>query len=203
MDNGGTFGKYEINEEDNFKSYYIKNDNYTDSNFKKTGKVIAPIKGTSGNERFYVMALKDFSSSSYHWYYNAVENLDSNYNIADLDNDFAVADAEPTGRLNTKRMIASWNLSQYGAQDSNDMWGVIQEEVEEGWFVPSKSEWAAFGAAFGIIISNYSNTFGLSNRYWSSTQGTTSKAYEISFAAKNIVSNDVNIRRYIRLATTF
>ena len=26
-------------------------------------------------------------------------------------------------------------------------WEVIQEEIADGWFVPSKSEWFAFGAA--------------------------------------------------------
>ena len=49
--NGGTngYGTYEIPKENNLKSYYIKNDNYTDDSFKKSGKVIAPMEGTSGN----------------------------------------------------------------------------------------------------------------------------------------------------------
>ena len=42
-------------------------------------------------------------------------------------------------------MIASWNAEEYGAQNRSstyeDIWGVIQEKVAEGWFVPSKSEW--------------------------------------------------------------
>ena len=71
--------------------------------------------------------------------------LDSQYNVSNTANDFAVAEAEPTGRLNSKRMIISWNSSQYGPQNDNllctDVWGVIQEEVRNGWFVPSKSEW--------------------------------------------------------------
>ena len=52
-------GTYTIPKEDNFKSYYIKSENYTDDSFKKTGKVIAPIEGTSGNDRFYLMALEN------------------------------------------------------------------------------------------------------------------------------------------------
>ena len=52
-------GTYTIPKEDNFKSYYIKSENYTDDSFKKTGKVIAPIDGTSGNDRFYLMALEN------------------------------------------------------------------------------------------------------------------------------------------------
>ena len=53
------YGTYTIPKEDNLKSYYIKSENYTDDSFKKSGKVIAPMEGTSGNERFYVMALED------------------------------------------------------------------------------------------------------------------------------------------------
>ena len=52
-------GTYTIPKADNLKSYYIKSENYTDDSFKKSGKIIAPMKGTSGNDRFYVMALED------------------------------------------------------------------------------------------------------------------------------------------------
>ena len=53
------YGTYTIPKADNLKSYYIKSENYTDDSFKKSGKIIAPMKGTSGNDRFYVMALED------------------------------------------------------------------------------------------------------------------------------------------------
>ena len=208
--NGGTngYGTYEIPKENNLKSYYIKNDNYTDDSFKKSGKVIAPMEGTSGNERFYVMALEDINSGTYYcWYDAAYGNLDSSYNVSGTDNDFAVAGAEPTGRINTERMIASWNAEEYGAQNANstydDMWGVIQDEVARGWFVPSKSEWAAFGAAFEITSSNFSNTYGLSNYYWSSSQYGTTYAYYEFFIQGFIYINNVNINYCVRLATTF
>ena len=139
--NGGTnrYGTYEIPKENNLKSYYIKNDNYTDDSFKKSGKVIAPMEGTTGNERFYVMSLEDINSGTYYcWYDAAYGNLDSSYNVSSTANDFATAGAEPTGRINTERMIASWNSSQYGAQNDNgtyeDMWGAIQDEVADGWY---------------------------------------------------------------------
>ena len=184
MVNGGTngYGTYEIPKENNLKSYYIKNDNYTDDSFKKSGKVIAPMEGTSGNERFYVMALEDINPGTrYCWYDAASGNLDSSYNVSTTANDFAVAGAEPTGRINTERMIASWNAEEYGAQNDNstydDIWGVIQDEVARGWFVPSKSEWSAFGAAFEITSSNYSSTYGLSNGCWSSPQVNAYSAY--------------------------
>ena len=208
--NGGTigYGTYEIPKENNLKSYYIKNDNYTDDSFKKSGKVIAPMEGTTGNERFYVMALEDINSGTYYcWYDAAYGNLDSSYNVSGTDNDFAVAGAEPTGRINTERMIASWNAEEYGAQNANstydDMWGVIQDEVARGWFVPSKSEWAAFGAAFEITSSNFSNTYGLGIYCWSSSQFGTSLAYYAGFSTGNIRSSNVGINLYVRLATTF
>ena len=46
------YGTYTIPKADNLKSYYIKSENYTDDSFKKRGKIIAPMKGTSGNDRF-------------------------------------------------------------------------------------------------------------------------------------------------------
>ena len=197
------YGTYTIPKEDNLKSYYIKSENYTDDSFNKSGKVIAPMKGTSGNDRFYVMALDNIDSKTNYWYQSAYGNLNSSYNVGTSANDFAVVGVEPTGRVNTERMIASWNSSQYGAQKARDMWRIIQDEVAEGWFVPSKSEWAAFGAAFGITSSNYSKTYGLSNYYWSSSQRNTNSAYRANFPSGNIDGNFVNFDCYVRLATTF
>lgn len=149
------------------------------------------------------MALNNIDSSTHHWYYNAFDNLDSSYNVSTTANDFAEAGAEPTGRINTERMIASWNSSQYGEQISNDMWGLIQDEVSDGWFVPSKSEWAAFAKAFDITSSNYSSKYGLSGTYWSSSQGTTNYAYNATFGHGNISSYNVGSNGCVRLATTF
>ena len=197
------YGTYTIPSETNLKQYYIKGE-YTDEHFG-TGKVIAPIEGNddSKKDRFYVMALNNIDSRTHCWYYNAFGNLDSSYNVSTTANDFAEAGAEPTGRINTERMIASWNSSQYGEQNSNDMWGLIQDEVSDGWFVPSKSEWSAFGAAFGITSGNYSNTYGLSNGYWSSSQYSTGYAYGASFSVGYVsIGNVININS-VRLATTF
>ncbi len=180
----------------NFKQYYIKGE-YTDSHFG-TGKVIAPIEGNdeSKNDRFYVMALNNIDSSTHYWYYNAYGKLDNI--IAYTKNDFG------EGRENTEYVNNKWNDSSlpWGAHNSNDMWGLIQDEIAEGWFVPSKSEWAAFGAAFDITSSNYP-TFGLSNNYWSSSQFDTSNVYEANFFFGNIRRNIANGTLYVRLATTF
>ena len=149
------------------------------------------------------MALNNIDSSTHYWYYNASGSLDSQYNVGTSVNDFAEAGAEPTGRINTERMIASWNSSQYGAQNARDMWGVIQDEVSKGWFVPSKSEWAAFGAAFDITRSNYSSKYGLSGDYWSSSQIHARSAYSADFTDGYINYRIVSYSNYVRLATTF
>ena len=198
-------GTYEIPKEENLKSYYIKNENYIDDSFKKNGKVIAPIKETSGTNRFYVMALEDINSgTNYYWYKAGYGILDDQYSVNYTSNDFAVKGAEPTGRINTNRMIKSWNSSQYGEQNSNDIWGVIQNEVADGWFVPSKSEWAAFGEAFGIDNNNYSSTYGLSYIYWSSSQLFSNNAFGPDFTIGIIDRYYVNNRDGgVRLATTF
>ena len=154
------------------------------------------------------MSLEDINPGTlYCWYDAAYGNLDSSYNVNPTANDFAVAGAEPTGRINTKRMIASWNAEEYGAQNDNstydDIWGVIQDEVARGWFVPSKSEWSAFGAAFEITSSNYSSTYGLSYYYWSSLQYGTLYAYTANFYTGDIYISTVNSYTCVRLATTF
>ena len=108
-----------------------------------------------------------------------------------------------SGRSNTKEML------EREGSNSNTIWGVINgntgEEREEGpeWFVPSREEFAAFGAAFNIDSSNYSTQFGLSNNYWSSSQSNTSNAYNARFNRGYVNNNYVDSNFYVRLATTF
>ena len=189
-------GEYTIPSETNLKQYYIKGE-YTGQHLGP-GKVIAPVEETSGNDRFYVMALEDIDSSTHYWYYNATEKLDNI--IAYTEDDFS------KGKENTRYVNNKWNdpTLPYGEHNSNDIWGLIQDKIEDGCFVPSKSEWAAFGATFEITSSNYPK-FGLKDGYWSSSQYNTYCAYLAAFDGGVIsygsVTNDSN--RYIRLATTF
>ncbi len=210
---GDSWGDYTIPTEEGLKEYYVVNESYTEAKFGGlTGELIAPAEGTSGKDRFYVMALEDFNpGTGYCWYDAANGNLDSQYNVSSTANDFAVAGAEPTGKTNTERMIASWNSSEYGAQNDNgtyeDMWGAIQDEVADGWFVPSKSEWSAFGGEVlelnNITSSNYDD-YGLSSWCWSSSQRNTDSAYCANFVHGYIGTNGyVNNDSSVRLATTF
>ena len=108
-----------------------------------------------------------------------------------------------SGRSNTKEML------EREGSNSNTIWGVINgntgEEREEGpeWFVPSREEFAAFGAAFNIDSSNYSTQFGLSILYWSSSQYYADGAYGAGFGYGYINGSLVSFSLYVRLATTF
>ena len=161
------------------------------------------MEGTTGNERFYVMSLEDINPGTYYcWYDAAYGKLDKT--VASSVNDFG------RGRENTEYVNEKWNDPSlpWGAHNDNssydDMWEVIQEEIADGWFVPSKSEWSAFGAAFGITSSNYSNTYGLlSENYCSSSQSDTINAYNASFYIGGIYRDGVFGSRSVRLATTF
>ena len=189
---GDDWGTYEISKvESGLKEYSISETGYAGP-FET--KDVLKAEG-SGTDRFYVMALNDMDDQTHYWYYNA-SGLD---NIVDgTVNDFG------DGKTNTTTMISKWNSSYYGTQNSNDMWGLIQDQVNKGWFVPSKSEWAAFGGELGITTSNHAG-YGLNNIYWSSSQNYTNLAYKANFIAGGINNGNVDNdnKTYVRLSTTF
>ena len=110
-------------------------------------------------------------------------------------------------------MIANWNKGAnggYGPQDDNgtykDMWGVIQTSVgnieNPTWFVPSKSEWAAFAGELGLNDINYVN-YNLRDWYWSSAQGDAYFACAAYFNFGCMNDGTVSGGSYVRLAATF
>ena len=193
------YGKYEIPKETNLKQYYIEEENYP--GVFGTGKVIAQMEGTTGiNDRFYVMALEDITIETIFCWYNAASGkLDKTVDSSTYD--FGA------GKENTAYVMDKWKNSLWGEQNASgtylDMWGVIEDEVDAGWFVPSKSEWAAFGDKFKITSSNYVNQFGLSDSYWSSSQNSTNTAYIANFNRRTVDILNVDYRSWVRLSTTF
>ena len=171
-------------------------------------EVLVPATNSTGTkDRFYVMALENFKTTDYetfYWYKSAYGKL--NDIIATSAKDFG------EGKAKTIKEINRWNATGYGTQDPRDLWGVIQNKIEkkeEGgtvvdckWFIPSKSEWSAFGEELGITTSNYPNK-GLSDWYWSSSQNDSGGAYGASFGDGCIGYGDVVSGRYVRLSTTF
>jgi len=58
-------GIYSYEAKKGLKEYYIENENYIEEKFGDVrGKLIAPAKGSSGEERFFIMALDDIKSGT-------------------------------------------------------------------------------------------------------------------------------------------
>ena len=203
-------GAYTIPTIGSSKSYKVSQEDYEDK-LGGTTKMITP--SGEGADRFYVMALSNINAKGYGstWYKNAYGKM----NVSDTSSDFG------SGETNTTTMIGKWNENKdedkngYGLQYERDLWGQIQEEVKNGWFVPSKEEWNVFGGELGITESNYSSK-GLNKYYWSSSQYNNGRAYAIRFwgGIKNITNLPVSVTNiaqpedlydgfYIRLSTTF
>ena len=99
-------------------------------------------------------------------------------------------------------MLAKWNAKAYGEQNAKDLWGQIQEQVNKGWYVPSRAEWAAFGGNLRIDKSNWKGK-GLSEWYWSSSQYTTEHVCYVAFNDTFIYYQYPDSASYVRLGTTF
>ena len=205
----------------NVNTYYISQDSYTWSGI--TNPVISPLS-TNKEKRFYIMQLNNFTTSaytdendssksypaysSYYWYKNAIGKM----NPLITSNDFG------DGKENTRIMIEKWNAAGEekptvipytdSAQDKQDIWKHIQTKYNEGWFIPSKSEWAAFANEIGgnnpITASNYNSRYGLSNGEWSSSQHSARYAWIAYFKMGRMDCDNTNYNIYtVRLATTF
>ena len=185
---------YTIPTGDNFKKYSVVG-TYTENKFGTND--IIQVSNKNGNERFYVMALSSIISgthSTFYWYYNAYGNM----------NDYSRTTSTEfgTGKSNTEVMLTKWNGDTYGIQDSNDIWGIIQSQVENGWYIPSRGEWSAFANQLEITTSNYSSK-ALSDSYWSSSQTNANFAWSAGFTTGCMNYVHVGVNYYVRLGTTF
>ena len=177
------------------KDYYISKTNYKANDGFGTKDVISPT-GT-GTERFYIMALSDIGeevNGIYYWYNSAYAKMDDYEKTTSKD--FG------SGKSNTTTMMAKWNAEKYGTKNKDDMWGQIQTEVDNGWFVPSRAEWSAFAEELGITSDNYDG-FGLGTYYWSSSQNNTGYAWYAGFRDGYMYTNYVSTEDYVRLSATF
>ena len=173
------------------KDYTISQANYS-GDFGDNGV----LKATgSGKDRFYVMALSDIDKNICTWYTNAYSSGISDYNIVTLE-------SFGSGKTNTETMIAKWNSSAYGDQDDEDMWKVIQTQVNKGWFVPSKEEWSALAKNLNIDNTNYAN-HNLSGYYWSSSLGNEKFDWIARFDFEFMIIYDINNIGSVRLSATF
>ena len=88
-----------------------------------------------------------------------------------------------------------------------DVWSIIQDKANEGWFVPSRAEWAAFASYLNTSKTsgdaNYYVNYGLSSWCWSSAQYDASHAYLVDFIGGYMDYNSVPNNFNVRLASTF
>ena len=211
---GNIYCNYSYTAQSNLKKYTILQKSYT-GDFGT--KPVIKATTTEGNDRFYVMALKDVAldgtstaernSVYWNWYYNAYGNLDSSMNTEGT-NDFG------EGKSKTQTMITKWNEEAYGTKNGGssykDIWNIFKNTnnttgIVDGtkWFVPSIGEWVVFGGNLGITGNNYANS-GLSDYYWSASQCDTGNAYDENFYYGYIPNcYGVDSSNYFRLSATF
>ena len=166
-------------------------------------EVLSPI--LDGSDRFYIMGFNDYSGN---WYKNAIKSQINNH---------LTKQKFGAGRQNTINILNKWKSDAYGQKDGNDLWNYIQNDVKNGWFIPSKAEWAAFAynltVCNWIVFSNYPERGteyytkkGLSNWYWTSSRyNSTIENKNMTFGMRwdyGIDASDINVSEHVRLALT-
>ena len=214
---------YTYSAKTNLNEYTISKEKYTGEKAKFGEKEIIKLKKNKNNPRFYVMALTDFTTeaytdpnnsnnnypayTSYYWYYGAYDHMSTLI----TSNDFG------QGKENTRKMIAKWNAAGTSEgytdspQNNRDIWKHIQTKYQQGWYIPSRGEWAAFADYFTnktdletkLTTSNYNITYGLSGYYWSSSQLSTYGAWYVTFGNGTMHHSPVHGNLDVRLGVTF
>lgn len=155
----------ESTETEGYKEYYICKTNHTGP--FGTRDVLTAKEGL-GEDRFYVMALEDFNAGAYYsWYDAPYPDIMTEDYLTIFSLDFG------TGMDNTLIMIERWDVAMDNADVIpepvyDDLAGELKNGCSEGWFLPSRGEWAAFADNLEIMPSNY-ESYGLSDWYWSSS----------------------------------
>ena len=189
---GNSTVTYTIPTGSDFKEYY-KSGTHTTTAFG-TADVIST-DSTSGSSRFYVMALADIDSQIHYWYLSAYRNW-PDWNVLVTSTDFG------TGRSNTANMMSKWNSSAYGSQNSNDLWGLIKTQVNNGWYVPSRDEWYAFSDAIGVTKDNFLEK-GMGYNYWTSSESTRVNIHAMSYQYGGDFRFNIDVGCMVRLGTDF
>ena len=194
----------------NLNKYYIKETGRIDDRWDATTPkdVISLKDGTPGNERFYVMALKDVDETTHTWWANAFGKMENP--PTETKTGFG------EGKVNTKNILKLALENKYGELDQNDLWALdsvknkigktLQEAESSKWFVPSRAEWAAFADVLKIGKIKTENGYDkhkLKDWYWSSSQGTTFYALTAYFGGGRMRNYYVNTAGPVRLAATF
>ena len=202
----GTYG-YDREDGDMFRPYWISPNVY-DGPFGKK-EIVTPKDPnsdggvTTGEFRFYMMALNDIDENEYEWYDKAYSGISNTAVVTSTD--FG------TGKTNTTTMMEKWENKEFGNKNtgsSPDLWGQIKTQVANGWFVPSRDEWSAFADALGVSADRsspkYYENLKLSMHYWSSSQQGARNAWNANLDVGYMeCMSDVNWNRNVRLSIFF
>ena len=211
-----------------YKTYVISNETYTDPRTVEdstkgfgTKPVLKVVGNKDGKDRFYALALSNLATNglTYHWYYAAgtISPYMNDFNSRGGDDGKGspTSKAFGAGRTNTQTMIAKWNNAEYGEKDKAcdhtpqhvDMWGQIQTQVSNGWFIPTFEEWSAFGWAMNLEMLKTGVTdcriLGMDYYYWSSSQYNNKCNWLEDFINGFMGIATVNSFSFVRLCTTF
>ena len=183
---------------------------YTNADGNQVEGTLIKCTNNTGTPRYYVLSLADYDGNNHCWYKNARGKMDDYSTFTSMD--FG------KGKENTEKMIermknhsdTSKYKYDYGEPTTGtnaDIWNIIEDKVKEGWFVPSRAEWAAFASYLNTsktsAETNYYVNYGLNNSSWSSSQDTNSDAWNVNFNNGYMYSQYVNTTTSLRLCTTF
>ena len=209
---GNRDGSFTYTEVTSGLNKYSENTNYkyTNADGKEVDGTLITCTNNTGTPRYYVLSLADYDANGHYWYKNAYNKM-SDYST------FTSKDFEK-GKENTEKMIDRMknhsDTSKYSVEyeepttgTNADIWNIIEDKVKEGWFVPSKAEWAAFASYLNTSKTstgtNYYVNYGLNNWYWSSSQSNGSNAWYVRFRDGYLDYNGVGSTDSLRLCTTF
>ena len=186
-DSNGSFS-YTKKETSELREYSENTYEYTNADGYKVKGTLIKCTNNTGTPRYYVLSLANYDANVHYWYKNAYGKM-SDYSTF-TSKDFG------KGKENTEKMIermknhsdSKYNGVDYGEPTTGtnaDIWNIIEDKVKEGWFVPSKAEWAAFASYLNTsktsTDTNYYVNYGLSDWYWSSSQYSNYNAWSVYF----------------------
>jgi len=183
---------------------------YTNADGNEVAGTLITCTNNTGTPRYYVLSLANYDGNGHYWYKNAKGKM-SDYSTF-TSKDFG------KGKENTEKMIdrmknhsdSKYNGVDYGEATTGtnaDIWNIIEDKVKEGWFVPSKAEWAAFASYLNTsktnTDTNYYVNYGLNSWCWSSSQYNYNNAWYVSFYYGYMGNYDVYNTGSLRLCATF
>ena len=192
---------------------YSENTNYkyTNADGNQVEGTLIKCTNNTGTPRYYVLSLANYDGNDHSWYKEAYGKM-SDYSTF-------TSEAFGKGKENTEKMIermknhsdSKYNGVDYGEPTTGtnaDIWNIIEDKVKEGWFVPSKAEWAAFASYLNTsktsTDTNYYVNYGLNSYYWSSSQYDYNDACGVHFDYGGMYNFRVdNSATSLRLCATF